>query len=44
MEELQNINHALREKDKMEEDVIANLSDKLVMLSERLDTVEKLNK
>ncbi len=44
MEELQDVNHALREKDKMKEDVIANLSDKLVMLSERLDTVEKLNK
>ena len=28
----------------MREDVIANLSDKLIMLSERLDAVEKLNK
>ena len=31
-------------KDKMKEDVIANLSDKLIMLSERLDTLEKLNR
>lgn len=28
----------------MKKDVIANLSDKLIMLSERLDAVEKLNK
>ena len=27
----------------MKEDVIANLSDKLIMLSERLDVVERLN-
>jgi len=33
-------NQTLREKDKMKEDVIANLSDKLIMLSERLDAVE----
>ena len=31
-------------KDKMKEDVIANLSDKLIMLSERLDAVERSNK
>ena len=35
MKELQDINEVLREKDKMKEDVIANLSDKLIMLSER---------
>ena len=33
-------NQTIREKDKMKEDVIANLSDTLIMLSERLDTVE----
>ena len=44
IEELQDINQTLREKDKMKEDVIANLSDKLIMLSERLDTLEKLNR
>ena len=41
IEELQDVNQTLREKDKMKEDVIANLSDKLMMLSERLDTVER---
>ena len=40
IEELQDINQVLREKDKMKEDVIANLSDKLIMLSERLDVIE----
>ena len=41
IEELQDINQVLREKDKMREDVIANLSDKLIMLSERLDVIER---
>jgi hypothetical protein len=40
IEELQDINQVLREKDKMKEDVIANLSDKLIMLSKRLDIIE----
>ena len=44
IEELQDINQVLREKDKMKEDVITNLSDKLIMLSERLDALEKLNR
>jgi integrase len=44
IEELKDINQVLREKDKMKEDVIANLSDKLIMLSERLDTLEKFNR
>jgi hypothetical protein len=44
IEELQDINQVLREKDKMKEDVIANLSDKLIMLSERLDALEKFNR
>ena len=36
VEELQIINQSLREKnDKMKKDIIANLSDKLIMLSER---------
>ena len=43
IEELKDINQVLREKDKMKEDVIANLSDKLIMLSERLDAIEKFN-
>jgi hypothetical protein len=44
IEELKDINQVLRKKDKMKEDVIANLSDKLIMLSERLDAIEKLNR
>ena len=44
IEELRDINQSLREKDKMKEDVIANLSDKLLMLSERLDVIEKSNR
>ena len=44
IEELQDINQVLREKDKMKEDVIANLSDKLIMISERLDAVERSTK
>jgi integrase len=44
IEELKDINQVLREKDKMKEDVIANLSDKLIMLSERLDAIEKSNR
>ena len=39
IEELQKINQ--RKKDKIKEDVISNLSDKLMMLSEGLDAVEK---
>jgi hypothetical protein len=44
IEELKDINQVLREKDKMKEDVIAKLSDKLIMLSERLDDIEKFNR
>ena len=45
IEELQIINQSLREKnDKIKEDVIANLSDKLIVLSERLDSVERSTK
>ena len=40
---MQDVNQALREKDKMKEDVIANLTDKLIMLAERLDAIGKFN-
>jgi hypothetical protein len=43
IEELQIVNQALRENDKVKEDVIANLSDKLIIISERLDKIEKTN-
>ena len=44
IEELKDINQVLREKDKMKEDVIANLSDKLLMLPKKLDAIEKFNR
>ena len=44
IEELKDINQVLREKDKMKENVIANLSDKLIMLPEKLDAIEKFNR
>ena len=44
IEELKDINQVLRQKDKKKEEVIAHLSDKLIMLSERLDAIEKLNR
>jgi hypothetical protein len=44
IEELKDINQVLREKDKMTEDVIANLSNKLIMLPEKLDAIEKFNR
>ena len=44
IEELKDINQVQREKDKMTEDVIANLSDKLIMLPETLDAIEKFNR
>jgi type I restriction-modification system DNA methylase subunit len=44
IEELKDMNQVLREKDKIKEDVIASLSDKLIMLSERLDAIEKFNR
>jgi hypothetical protein len=43
-EESKDINQILRENEKMKEDVISNLSDKLIMLSERLDAIEKFNR
>ena len=43
IEELKDINQVLREKNKMTEDVIANLSNKLIMLPEKLDAIEKFN-
>jgi len=42
IEELKDINQVLREKDKMKEDFIANLSDKLIMLSERFGCYRKI--
>jgi cell division protein FtsB len=44
IEELKDITQVLREKDKMTEDLIANLSDKLIMVPEKSDAIEKFNR
>jgi len=41
IEELQLINHSLRENDKVKEDALAHLSDKLLVLSERIQQLER---
>jgi hypothetical protein len=40
IEELQIINHSLRENDKVKEDALAHLSDQLLVLSERIQQLE----
>ena len=41
IEELQIINHSLRENDKVKEDALAHLSDQLLILSERIQQLER---
>jgi hypothetical protein len=41
IEELQLINQSLRENDKVKEDALAHLSDQLLVLSERIQQLEK---
>jgi hypothetical protein len=41
VEELQLINQSLRENDKVKEDALAHLSDQLLVLSERLQQLER---
>jgi hypothetical protein len=41
IDELQIINHSLREKDKVKEDALAHLSDQLLVLSERMQQLER---
>ena len=41
IEELEVLNVSMRKKDKMKDDVISSLSDRLLTLSERLDVLEK---
>jgi integrase len=41
IEELQIINHSLRENDKVKEDALAHLSDQLLVLSERIQQLER---
>ena len=41
IEELQLINQSLRENDRIKEDALAQLSDKLLVLSERIQQLER---
>jgi hypothetical protein len=41
IEELQLINQSLRENDKVKEDALAHLSDQLLVLSERIQQLER---
>ena len=41
IEELQIVNQVLREKDKVKEDALAHLSDQLLVLSERIQHLER---
>ena len=41
IEELQLINQSLRENDKVKEDALAHLSDQLLVLSERIQEIER---
>ncbi len=41
VEELEQLNQAMRDRDKMKDDAIAHLSDKLIALTTRLDSIEK---
>jgi hypothetical protein len=41
IEELQLINHSLRDNDKIKEDALAHLSDQLLVLSERIQQLER---
>ncbi|MGB6529299.1 MAG: hypothetical protein WBF33_14425 [Candidatus Nitrosopolaris sp.] len=41
VEELEQLNQAMRDRDKMKDDAIARLSDQLIALTARLDSIEK---
>jgi len=41
VEELEELNQSLRQRDKMKDDAIAHLSDQLVSLSARLQEIER---
>jgi hypothetical protein len=41
VEELEEVNHSLRNRDKMKDDAIAQLSDQLMVLTTRLQEVER---
>ena len=41
VEELEQLNQSIRDRDKMKDDAIAHLSDQLIALTVRLDSIEK---
>ena len=41
VDELEQLNQAMRDRDKLKDDVIAHLSDQLIALTARLDSIEK---
>jgi integrase len=43
VEELEQLNQAMRDRDKMKDDAIAHLSDQLIALTARLDSIERRN-
>jgi integrase len=43
VEELEALNQAMRDRDKVKDDAIAHLSDQLIALTARLDSIEKRN-
>jgi hypothetical protein len=41
VEELEQLNQAMRDRDKMKDDAIPHLSDQVIALTARLDSIEK---
>ncbi|MGC1930682.1 MAG: hypothetical protein WA667_17065 [Candidatus Nitrosopolaris sp.] len=41
VEELKQLNQSMRDRDKLKDDAIAHLSDQLIALTTRLDSLEK---
>ena len=41
VEQLEQLNQSMRDRDKMKDDAIAHLSDQLIALTTRLDSVER---
>ena len=41
VEELEQLNESMRDRDKMKDDAIAHLSDQLIALTTRLDSIER---
>jgi hypothetical protein len=41
VEELEHLNQSMRDRDKLKDDAIAHLSDQLIALTARLDSIEK---